>query len=66
MVSSELPEILGMSDRVVVMREGRIAAVYDNKDLDAETLVADRGGDRGMRALLKTPRSLAGRRRSRR
>ena len=26
MVSSELPEILGMSDRVVVMREGRIAA----------------------------------------
>ena len=24
MVSSELPEILGMSDRVVVMREGRI------------------------------------------
>ncbi|MDX8464005.1 ATP-binding cassette domain-containing protein, partial [Mesorhizobium humile] len=31
MVSSELPEILGMSDRVVVMREGRIAATYDNK-----------------------------------
>ena len=25
MVSSELPEILGMSDRVIVMREGRIA-----------------------------------------
>ena len=41
MVSSELPEILGMSDRVVVMREGRIAAVYDNKGLDAETLVRD-------------------------
>ncbi|TIX35340.1 MAG: sugar ABC transporter ATP-binding protein, partial [Mesorhizobium sp.] len=39
MVSSELPEILGMSDRVVVMREGRIAAVHDNKGLDAETLV---------------------------
>jgi ribose transport system ATP-binding protein len=26
MVSSELPEVLGMSDRVVVMREGRIMA----------------------------------------
>ncbi|MDN3310357.1 sugar ABC transporter ATP-binding protein [Microbacterium oryzae] len=26
MISSELPEILGMSDRVLVMREGRIAA----------------------------------------
>ena len=39
MVSSELPEILGMSDRVVVMREGRIAAVLDNRDLDAVTLV---------------------------
>ncbi|MCQ4384111.1 ABC transporter ATP-binding protein, partial [Clostridioides difficile] len=25
MVSSELPEVLGVSDRIVVMREGRIA-----------------------------------------
>ncbi|MER8471293.1 sugar ABC transporter ATP-binding protein [Mesorhizobium sp. M0991] len=44
MVSSELPEILGMSDRVVVMREGRIAAVYDNMGLDAETLVKTAAG----------------------
>jgi rhamnose transport system ATP-binding protein len=44
MVSSELPEILGMSDRVVVMREGRIAAVLDNKGLDAETLVRAAAG----------------------
>ncbi len=44
MVSSELPEILGMSDRVVVMREGRIAAVYDNEALDAETLVRAAAG----------------------
>ena len=44
MVSSELPEILGMSDRVVVMREGRIAATYDNKGLDAETLVRTAAG----------------------
>lgn len=32
MVSSELPEIMGMSDRIVVMREGRIIAVKVNDD----------------------------------
>ncbi len=26
MVSSELPEVIGMSDRIVVMRDGRVAA----------------------------------------
>lgn len=29
MISSEMPEILGMSDRVIVMREGRIMATID-------------------------------------
>jgi ribose transport system ATP-binding protein len=28
MVSSELPEILGISDRILVMREGRVAGVF--------------------------------------
>lgn len=31
MVSSEMPEVLGMCDRVVVMREGRVSAVLDAK-----------------------------------
>jgi rhamnose transport system ATP-binding protein len=44
MVSSELPEILGMSDRVVVMREGRIVAVHHNQDLSAEALVRAAAG----------------------
>jgi len=44
MVSSELPEILGMSDRVVVMREGRIAAMHANENLTAETLVRAAAG----------------------
>ena len=29
MISSEMPEILGMSDRVVVMRGGRVMATVD-------------------------------------
>jgi rhamnose transport system ATP-binding protein len=44
MVSSELPEILGMSDRVVVMREGRISAVHDIAGLTPETLVRAAAG----------------------
>jgi rhamnose transport system ATP-binding protein len=44
MVSSELPEILGMSDRVVVMREGRIVRTFDNEGLDAVTLVETAAG----------------------
>ncbi|MGV8833489.1 MAG: sugar ABC transporter ATP-binding protein [Devosia sp.] len=39
MVSSELPEVLGMSDRIVVMREGRMVDTIDNKGLKPETLV---------------------------
>ena len=46
MVSSEIPEILGMSDRVIVMREGRIAAAYPREGLDAETLVRAAAGIR--------------------
>lgn len=32
MISSELPEVLGMADRVLVLREGRIAAEIDGAD----------------------------------
>jgi rhamnose transport system ATP-binding protein len=39
MVSSELPEVLGMSDRIVVMREGRVIDTLDNDGLKPETLV---------------------------
>ena len=28
MISSELPEVLGMSDRVIVMREGHVTAIF--------------------------------------
>jgi rhamnose transport system ATP-binding protein len=39
MVSSELPEILGMSDRVMVMREGLQAGMFAREGLSAEVLV---------------------------
>jgi ribose transport system ATP-binding protein len=32
MVSSELPEILGLCDRVVVLKEGKVAANFEGKD----------------------------------
>ncbi|WP_172293163.1 sugar ABC transporter ATP-binding protein [Pseudoruegeria sp. HB172150] len=44
MVSSEIPEILGMSDRVIVMREGLIAAEIAGGDLTPETLVRHAAG----------------------
>ena len=43
-VSSELPEILGMSDRGVVMRQGRMTAVHGIEGLTAETLVRAASG----------------------
>jgi ribose transport system ATP-binding protein len=39
MVSSELPEILGMSDRILVMRDGRIAAELDRADASEERIM---------------------------
>lgn len=40
MVSSELPEILGMSHRVMVMHEGKVTGILDNNhDLSQETIM---------------------------
>jgi rhamnose transport system ATP-binding protein len=39
MISSELPEILGMSDRIVVMYEGRVTAVCDTRDVDESAIL---------------------------
>jgi ABC-type sugar transport system ATPase subunit len=40
MISSELPEILAMSDRVIVMREGRITARFTRDEATAERIMA--------------------------
>jgi ABC-type sugar transport system ATPase subunit len=39
MISSELPEILGMSDRIVVMREGQVAGCLVNEDVSQEDVM---------------------------
>lgn len=39
MISSELPEVLGMADRVLVMREGRITAELDRADATSESVM---------------------------
>ncbi|TCT39850.1 sugar ABC transporter ATP-binding protein [Martelella mediterranea] len=44
MVSSEIPEILGMSDRVIVMREGRIVSQLSRAEMSAERLVRSAAG----------------------
>ena len=46
MVSSEIPEVLGMSDRVVVMREGRIVGTFEREGLTPEKLVRAAAGIR--------------------
>ena len=38
MISSELPEVLGMSDRVLVMNSGRIVAEFDKQHATAEAV----------------------------
>jgi len=39
MISSELPEVLGMADRVYVMREGRITAELDRDEANSESVM---------------------------
>ena len=39
MVSSELPEVLGMSDRIMVVREGMVRGVLDKKEADQENIM---------------------------
>ena len=39
MISSDLPEILGMSDRILVMRAGRVAAEFARGSVDQEMVL---------------------------
>ncbi|MEL6524858.1 MAG: sugar ABC transporter ATP-binding protein, partial [Chloroflexota bacterium] len=39
MISSDLPEVLAMSDRILVMREGRQMGIFDREEADQETIM---------------------------
>ena len=39
MISSELPEILGMSDNIIVMREGRVAGKFSRAEASQEVIM---------------------------
>jgi rhamnose transport system ATP-binding protein len=40
MISSELPEVLGMSDRILVMREGQMTAQFTREEATQEKIIA--------------------------
>ena len=40
MISSELPEIMGMSDRILVMREGRLVAEFSREEATQEMVAS--------------------------
>jgi methyl-galactoside transport system ATP-binding protein len=39
MISSEMPELLGIANRILVMSNGRIAGILDSKDADQEKIL---------------------------
>ena len=47
MISSELPEVLGMSDRVLVMHEGKVGGIFDRAEVNQETIMQAATGGHG-------------------
>ena len=46
-ISSDLPEVLALSDRILVMREGRQMAILDRAEADPESVMTAAMGQRG-------------------
>lgn len=49
-VSSDMPEVMGVSDRIVVMREGAVSGVFDRAEATPEVLLRHALPDSGRRA----------------
>jgi ribose transport system ATP-binding protein len=47
MISSEMPEVLAMSDRIVVMHEGRIAGILSREEATQERIMVYASGQNG-------------------
>ena len=39
MISSDLPEVINMSDRVIVMRDGRISKLLEREQISQEEIM---------------------------
>jgi rhamnose transport system ATP-binding protein len=50
MISSELPEVLHIGDRILVMREGRLTAEYSHEEASEEKIMASATGQARARA----------------
>lgn len=44
LISSEMPEVLGLCDRLIIMRGGRVVVVLDRDDFSMETVFAHAAG----------------------
>ncbi|MGF6990722.1 inositol transport system ATP-binding protein [Lachnospiraceae bacterium PF1-21] len=44
MISSEMPEVFGMSDRIYVLSHGRLKGVFDKSEFDQENIMACASG----------------------
>ncbi len=51
MISSELPEVLGMSDRILVMHEGRITGEFSREEATQELIMQRATGGAGYHAV---------------
>ena len=47
MISSEMPEVMGMSDRIMVLSDGRIMGFVDRENFDQEKLMQMQFGAEG-------------------
>lgn len=45
LVSSEMPEVIGLSDRVAIMREGRLVKIIDAQEVSQEAILAAAMGE---------------------
>jgi ABC-type sugar transport system ATPase subunit len=54
-ISSDLPEVLRLSDRICVMREGRLVAEFDRRDATQESIVGAAIGRRSKSDTRKNP-----------
>jgi methyl-galactoside transport system ATP-binding protein len=39
MISSEMPELIGVTDRILVMSNGRVAGIVDSKETTQEEIM---------------------------